>query len=116
MSEQLWYTWSDSGFGSSVGHRIRAVSLMDVGSERVRTFVNFLGYTLSQDTDLYLPPQQAPLCLTFLKVKVGPKQEAVLILKTYTGQDGLRRPGAFFSHLIADLPLVPSQCLGGKVP
>src|SRR5437588_1453421 len=115
MSEQLWYTWSDSGFGSSIGHRIRAASmnLMIVESERVGAFVNFLGYTLSQDTDLYLPPSEAPLCLAFLNV--GPKNETILIQKTYIGLDGLKRPGAFFSHLITELPPVPSQCPEGQV-
>src|SRR5437879_9574465 len=116
MSEQLWYTWSDSGFGNAIGHRIRAVSanLTDVESERVRNFVNHLSYTLPQEADPFLQPKEAPLCLTFLKA--GPKQEPILIQKIYTGLDGLKRPGAFFSHLITELPPVPSQCQGRQIP
>jgi hypothetical protein len=120
MSEQLWYTWSDSGFGPTTGYRVRAASanLANVESQRVRTFVNLLRYMLSPDTDLYLPPEKAPLCLTFLKTdsKAGPDSETVLIQKTYTGLDGVRRPGTFFSHLITELPDVPSLCRDGYVP
>lgn len=116
MSEQLWYTWSTSGFGTANGYVVRAASanLTDVEGQRVRAFINLVSYKLSQDVDPFLPPQEAPLCLAFLKA--GPRQESVLIQKTYTGLDGVRRPGAFFSHLIADLPPVPSPCPGGQVP
>src|ERR1700694_1446413 len=116
MSEQLWYTWSTSGFGTANGYRVRAASanLTDVEGQRVRAFINLMSYMLSQDVDLFLPPQEAPLCLAFLKA--GLRQESVLMQKTYIGLDGVRRPGAFFSHLITDLPAVPSHCLGGQVP
>lgn len=108
MSEQLWYTWSDSGFGTAVGWRVRAASkgLVNTESGYVRAFINLMSYRLPPDTDAYLPPKEAPLCLTFLRV--GAKQEAALIQKAYTGLDGVRRPGAFFSHLLTALPEVPS--------
>ncbi len=106
MGEQLCYTWSDTGFGVAVGFRVRAASkgLMDTESERVRTFVSLMSYYLPQYTDPYLPPQEAPRCLAFLRA--GSRREPVLINKTYTGSDGMNRPGNYFSHLLAELPAV----------
>ncbi len=113
MSEQLWYTWSTSGFGIANDYRVRAASpkLTDVTGPRLRSLLTLVSYTLPQHTDPFLPPEKAPLCLAFLKS--GP--EAVLIQKTYTGLDGLKRPGVYFSHLLVDLPPVPSPCMEGYV-
>jgi hypothetical protein len=36
--------------------------------------------------------------------------------KTYIGLDGISRPGAFFSHLLTDLPTLPSPCAAGQIP
>src|SRR5579884_1175239 len=114
MSEQLWYTWSTSGFGIANDYRVRAASpkLTDVTGPRVQSLLTLVSYTLPQHTDPFLPPEKAPLCLAFLKS--GP--EAVLIQKTYAGLDGLKRPGVYFSHLLVDLPPVPSPCMDGYVP
>ena len=114
MSEQLWYTWSTSGFGIANDYRVRAASpkLTDVTGPRVQSLLTLVSYTLPQHTDPFLPPEKAPLCLAFLKA--GP--ESVLIQKTYTGLDGLKRPGVYFSHLLAELPPLPSPCMDGYVP
>src|SRR5579884_151382 len=114
MSEQLWYTWSTSGFGIANDYRVRAASpkLTDVTGPRVQSLLTLVSYTLPQYTDPFLPPEKAPLCLAFLKA--GP--ESVLIQKTYTGLDGLKRPGVYFSHLLAELPPLPSPCMDGYVP
>src|SRR5579883_3307676 len=114
MSEQLWYTWSTSGFGIANDYRVRAASpkLTDVTGPRVQSLLTLVSYALPQHTDPFLPPEKAPLCLAFLKA--GP--ESVLIQKTYTGLDGLKRPGVYFSHLLAELPPLPSPCMDGYVP
>ena len=116
MSEQLWYTWSTSGFGTANGFRVRAASanLTDIEGQRVRSFVNLARYKLSQDVDPFLSPQEAPLCLAFLKTDPG--QESVLIQKTHSGPDGVGRPGAYFSHLVVNLPPVSSRSPAGQVP
>lgn len=115
MGEQLWYTWSDSGFGTAIDYRVRAASqgLMDTEGERVRALVSLVGYQLPPDTDLYLPPKEAPRCLAFLRA--GSRREPVLIYKTYIGLDGMRRPGNYFSHLLAELPAVFSPRPEGQI-
>src|SRR5713226_4786431 len=101
ISEQLWFTWSTWGFSGINGFQIRAVSRglktargsIDVQSELFQVLMKHLGYVLPQDVDdpYEVSPQEAPLCLTF--VKAG--QQAILVNKTYTGLDGVKRPGAF---------------------
>lgn len=115
MGEQLWYTWSDSGFGIATDYRVRAASrgLMDTEGERVRALVSLVGYQLPQDTDLYLPPKEAPRCLAFLRA--GSRREPVLIYKTYIGIDEMKRPGNYFSHLLAELPAVSSPRPEGQI-
>lgn len=123
MSEQLWYTWSTSGFGiTSAGFRVRAASRgfmdargqVDMQSDRLLTLRKCLYYDLPQDTlDPYkVDPQQAPRSFAF--VQAG--QERILVNTTYKGLDGAKRAGAFFSHLLTDLPPVPSPCPGGQLP
>ena len=73
-------------------------------SERFQTLKKYLNYDLPLDTSnpRDVTPEQAPRSLLF--VQAG--QERVLINKVYTGLDGVGRPGAFFSHLLTDLPPV----------
>src|SRR2546426_771648 len=115
MSEQLWYTWPTSGFGlTRAGFRVRAASKgfmdargqVDMQGERLLTLRKHLNYYLPQDTvDPYeIDPQQAPRSLAF--VQAG--QERILVNTIYPGLDPVKRPGNFFSHLLTDLPPVPS--------
>lgn len=103
--EQLWYTWSAVGLGPlSAGFRIRAASkeLSDVNSPRVQGLDRYLRYTLPEGTDRFaITPEMAPICLSLIQTDWG---ERILVNKTYTGKDGVGRPGAFFIHLLAGLP------------
>src|SRR5439155_26224973 len=103
--EQLWYTWSTVGLGSlSAGFRIRAASrgLSDVSSPRVRVLDRYLRYVLPTGTDPFaITPDMAPVCLSLIQTEQG---ERILVNKTYTGKDGVGRPGAFFVHLLTNLP------------
>lgn len=103
--EQLWYTWSAVGLDTiSAGFRIRAASqkLSDVRSPRLQNLDRYLRYVLPEGTDPFAtPPDMAPVCLSFLQ---SPQGERVLVNKTYTGKDGVGRYGAFFVHLLTDLP------------
>src|SRR6266566_666765 len=119
MSEQFWYTWSTAGFGiTSAGFRVRAASngfmnargLVDMQSERLLTLRQHLNYDLPQDTlDPYkIDVRQAPRSLAF--VQAG--SERILVNTTYTGLDVVKRAGNFFSHLLTELPPVPSPCPG----
>jgi hypothetical protein len=105
MSEQFWYTWSDSGFGRTTGLRVRAASagMTNTESEQMRQLINLVSYELPKDTDPYLPPEKAPTCLAFLRPDITGRK-SVLIQKRYTGLDGMRRPGAYSSRLILDPP------------
>jgi hypothetical protein len=103
--EQLWYTWSTTGLDAiPAGVRVRAASpgLTELNSERMRVLDRYLRYTLPIGTNrLEVDPQQAPVCLAFLR---GEKDERVLVHKVYTGRDGRNRPGNYFAHLLAGLP------------
>src|SRR6266567_6671046 len=103
--EQLWYTWSTIGLGPlSAGFRIRAASpgLSDVSSPRVQALDLYLRYVLPTVTDPFaITPDMAPICLSLIQTEQG---ERILVNKTYTGKDGVGRPGAFFVHLLANLP------------
>jgi len=101
--EQLWYTWSPIGLSSvTAGFRIRAASgsLREVTSPRVKNLDQYLRYTLPDGADRF-NPSSAPICLSLLQSVDG---ERILLNKTYTGRDGQGRPGAFFVHLLANLP------------
>src|SRR5579859_4717796 len=102
--EQLWYTWSAVGLGPlSAGFRIRAASkeLSDVNNPRVQGLDSYLRYTLPEGTDRFaITPEMAPICLSLIQTDWG---ERILVNKTYTGKDGVGRPGAFFIHLLAGL-------------
>ena len=103
--EQLWYTWSAIGLGPlSAGFRIRAASpgLSDVRSPDVQALDRYLRYVLPQGTDPFaITPNMAPICLSLIKTEHG---EWILVNKTYTGRDGVGRPGAFFVHLLSNFP------------
>src|SRR5947209_6670767 len=105
MLEQLWYTWSTVGLGSlTAGFRIRAASqeLSDVRSPRMLALDRYLRYVLPAGTDPFaITPDMAPICLSLIQTDQG---ERILVNKTYTGKDGVGRPGAFFVHLLSNLP------------
>jgi GTPase-associated protein 1, N-terminal domain type 2 len=110
MSEQLWYTWSTWGFSGGNGFQIRAVSpgfldargSVSTHTGQLQTLMKHLNYTLPQDVinKNDVVPEKTPLCLAFICAG----QEMILLHKRYTGLDGARRPGAFFSHLLTKLP------------
>jgi tetratricopeptide (TPR) repeat protein len=94
--EQLWYTWSTSGFGVTTGFRVRAASqgLADMNSKIINALTPHLQYRLPHG--IYdIDPKEAPICLSLIETE----QEHILVNKVYTGYDGYRRPGAFFTHL-----------------
>src|SRR6266567_1964379 len=103
--EQLWYTWSAVGLGPlSAGFRIRAASrgLSDVSSPHVQALDRYLRFVLPAGTDPFaITPDMAPICLSLIQTEQG---EWILVNKTYIGKDGVGRPGAFFVHLLSNLP------------
>jgi hypothetical protein len=105
MLEQLWYTWSAVGLGPlSAGFRIRAASreLSDARNPRVQALDRYLRYVLPAGTDPFaITPNMAPICLSLIQPEQG---EWILVNKTYTGKDGVGRPGAFFVHLLCNFP------------
>ncbi|GER87691.1 hypothetical protein KDW_18530 [Dictyobacter vulcani] len=118
-SEQLWYTWSAEGAGS-MGFKIRAASpgliaennAVNLDDERIQAFLKHARYVLPQNTkdsgDMPFP--QAPISLAFVKVQ----HEYILLQKSYSTSDGTGRSGNFFTHLVSDLPDIPSSA--GMLP
>ncbi|GHO89877.1 GAP1-N2 domain-containing protein [Dictyobacter formicarum] len=112
-SEQLWYTWSTRGFGGA-GFQIRAASpgflegnnSAALEDERIQSLLAHARYVLPPNTKDSgdMPPQHLPISLAFIKVK----QEDALLHKCYCPPDEVGAAGNFFSHLITDLPEVPS--------
>ena len=103
FSDQLWYTWSDIGIDPiRAGFRIRAAStgLRDFRSELVQRLDPYQRYSLPKDADRSIDPHIAPVCLTLIDTG----EERILVRKAYTGKDGVGRYGAFFVHLLANLP------------
>jgi hypothetical protein len=101
--DQLWYTWSTIGLSSvTAGFRILAASgsLAEVSSPQVQDLDKYLRYILPEGSGR-IEPSRAPLSLSFFQTTNGRR---ILLNKTYTGRDGVGRPGAFFAHLLADLP------------
>lgn len=147
MSEQLWYTWSQWGFGGGDGFQIRAVSpglrdtrgSVNIYSKPILVLMKHLNYALPQDVvnNYDVVPENTPRCLAFMRIDpkdaepkdTKPKDtkskdpkpeeeikpEAILIHKRYTGLDGVKRPGAFFSHLLKKLPVVESPRPEGTI-
>lgn len=103
--EQLWYTWSAIGLGPlSAGFRIRAASrgLSDVTSPYVQSLDRYLRYILPNGTDPFaITPDAAPICLSYIETE---SRERILVYKTYSGKDGMGRPGSFFIHLLSNFP------------
>lgn len=101
--EQLWYTWSQQGFGATTGYRVRAASENLIQNGRVTPLERYLSYYLPQGADasaLALNPDKAPLSLALLETPQG----RILVQKAFTGKDLVGRPSAFFSHLLTNLP------------
>ncbi len=107
MIEQLWYTWSSKGFGNISGFRVRAASPQLANSPRMSTLQTYMNYLLPQGANpVTTNSSDAPLCLAFLKDKDEQGQEKrALLNKRYTGRDELGRPGNYFAHLLAGLPV-----------
>lgn len=101
--EQLWYMWSNIGYGVTTGFRVRAASpgLRDIQGERYRAFDPYLRYTLPTGVNAYtLAVDKAPVSLALLDTSQG----RILLQRVYTGKDLIGRAGAFFCHLLTDLP------------
>ncbi len=107
--EQLWYTWSDRGIDTlRAGFRIRAASpgLSDPRSELVQRLDRYQRYSLPKGADDTIPLNIAPRSLALIYTG----KEYILVHKTYTGRDGVGRYGAFFVHLLTNLPATFSPC------
>ena len=129
-SEQLWYTWSNKGFGDT-GFQIRAVSpgfLRDNGANneddkdgahpltvtdgnlddtRMQTILHYVHYTLPAGTIASeIAPEQAPISLAYLHAR----GETLLLHKAFIGSassnqaDSASNASIYFSHVLADLP------------
>ena len=118
-SEQLWYTWSTWGFGNP-GFQIRAASpglieakdSTSLDSDRIQALLKHVSYVLPQNTkDLSeISTLDAPVSLAFVRAN----QELILVHKNYLKLDGESKPGAFFTHLLTDLPAIST--VGGTQP
>jgi hypothetical protein len=101
--QQLWYTWSDVGLSSvHAGFRVRAASseLTEIYTERVKSMDRYMRYALPPGANRgSVAPKNAPVGLSFLRT--GVNNEAILVHKNYSGEDGVGRPGNFFVHLLA---------------
>jgi hypothetical protein len=115
--EQLWYTWSNKGFGAT-GFQIRAISpgflqdqgehnltitnpTIDLNAERIQTLLPYVRYTLPTGTDLSeVTPEQAPISLAFLRSN----NETFLLHKAYIGNDGTNKTSIHFTHVLTALP------------
>lgn len=108
--EQLWYTWSIEGLGGVAGYRVRAASggLMNINSDRVRSFRSYLNYSLPQGSDPYAATMEtSPVCLAFAdpanEATKDPNEQRnthVIMQKMYKGKDAYGRAGVFFVHLV----------------
>jgi hypothetical protein len=98
MSEQLYYTYSTIGSGSTTGERIRAQSsgVGSATSEPVRALMKYLTYRLPAGADLRTPVEVAPLSLVLAKTPY----HRILSHKKCVDRDGIGRAGNFFTHAI----------------
>ena len=103
MVEQLCYTWSAVGLSGS-GFQVRAASdgVANINSMRFAAFDKYLRYTLPIGTERSLATTEtSPFCLAY----VDAGGERIIVHKVYTGRDAVgRRPGAYFAHMLAELP------------
>jgi GTPase-associated protein 1, N-terminal domain type 2 len=118
-SEQLWYTWSSRG-PENPGFQIRAASpglleddhAVNIHSDRIQELLKHVTYMLPQNIkdSSTTPLENAPISLAFVQAN----QEFILVHKNYVEPEGESRPGAFFTHLITDLPTISTA--GGMQP
>jgi hypothetical protein len=114
MSEQLYYTYSTIGSGSTTGERIRAQSpgIGSVTSEPVRALMKYLSYKLPIGADLRTSIEDAPICLVLAQTDYN----RILSHRKYAGKDGVGRPGNLFTHAIVDPEVVISAQTGEVGP
>lgn len=102
--EHLVYTWSDIGLSGQVaGFRIRAASrgLSDELSMRYKNLKGYLHYDLPEGVRARsLRASEAPVCLALINTG----QERILVRRELLDADGMGRPGAYLTHLLAGLP------------
>lgn len=110
MLEQLWFTWTRTGFSGRVGYQVRAASQgflnpqgeLDTQSERFQRVARALSYRLPDAAEpRELEPGEAPMCLAF-----QPGNESLLVQKvrrSFSDRTG------YFSHLLLDLPEKDAQ-------
>lgn len=113
--EQLYFTWSKFGYGDTTGLRLRSASpgLTDINATIFNNLKPYLNYVLPKGTDPYkATTEQSPFCLVYAKTddKTGDKTDDktddkyILAQKVYTGKDAYDRTGAYFIHLLSELP------------
>lgn len=104
MIEQLWYTWSDRGFGATqMSPRVRAASkgLMDIEGARFRRLDPYLRYKLPPGVDpRTTTTHNAPACLAF----VDTGYERAIMQKVHANWSEAKPAGNYFIHLLAGLP------------
>jgi hypothetical protein len=113
MSEQLYYTFSTIGSGSTTGERIRAQSpgVGPVYSEPVRSLMRYLTYRLPAGADLRTPVESAPISLVLVRTHY----HRLLSHRKYVDREGAGHASNFFTHAIID-PEVVSEQTGAVEP
>jgi GTPase-associated protein 1, N-terminal domain type 2/GTPase-associated protein 1, middle domain len=106
MSEQLYYTYSTIGSGSTTDERIYAQSpgIGSVTSEPVRALMKYLSYKLPIGADLRISIEDAPISLVLAKTDYN----RILCHRKYAGKDGVGRLGNLFTHAIVNPEVVIS--------
>ncbi|GER86251.1 hypothetical protein KDW_04130 [Dictyobacter vulcani] len=101
--DQLWYTWSTTGLGSVIGHRVRAASprLLNLQDKVYQEIEKYLHYTLPDDINPYnITTASSPYSLAYIATeRYGP----LLMHRVYAGKDIYGRAGVFFIHVLANL-------------
>jgi hypothetical protein len=101
--EQLWYTASAVGLNGTPGWQVRAASagLRSSQGDRLQHLGNYVRYQLPQGVrPQAIRPEDAPVCLAWLDTGT----ERVVVHKAFIGLTWDRRPGNYFTHLVAGLP------------
>src|SRR5947207_569020 len=107
MNEQIYYTYSTLGSGSTTGERFRAHS-PELGSpthDPLRALRKHLSYRLPAGTNQAPLLDSAPISLALVKTD----QNFLLVNRVCAGKDGVGRPGNFFSHAIVDPEVISTQ-------
>jgi len=100
--DQLWYTASPVGLGTT-GFQVRAASpgLRDPTAPRFRLVEGLIRYEIPLGTvATSLRPEDAPVTLALLQNN----RERIIIHRAFVGLTWDRRPGNFFTHLLAGVP------------